>query len=233
MRLACLALSLIASLVLPAFSYAQVQSAGIAAEIVASASTSREDRKNTQYSILANYSYFDTWVPSKYGAAFVFNFGPSDAAEFSYDHGGVGYDYFKVSIGRVSDDRFTVLWRHYGLFNSFNLVAGLHHSNFRVQLGSDLLRSVPGGDTGGVNVVEISTLGPTIGFGNRWQTKGGFVWSFDWLLIHFPLWTLKERTAYLSATHDPVARKDVDDAVKLLKGTPSASMVKAQLGYAF
>ncbi|MBX3021868.1 MAG: hypothetical protein KF799_09350 [Bdellovibrionales bacterium] len=208
-------------------------SAGALDQVIESAAESRADRAKTRWTVLGSYGYFDTWVPSKVGIAAVYNDGPSQSYELQFDRGSVGFDYFKVSLGKVSDDRISLLWRRFGVRNSFNYFLGLHHSSYRIRLGSTLLSSVTGSKRGAVDMLELTTAGPSFGIGNRWQTRGGFVWSVDWLVINFPAWILKTRTAFLDETASASDRKSVEDVLSIIKGAPTGTVVKAQLGYAF
>jgi hypothetical protein len=208
------------------------QSLGVVQNAVATAAESREDRGKTPYTVLASYSYFDTWVPSKWGVAGVYNLSASEAFELGYSRGTVGFDYFHVSIGKISDDRFYLVWRHFGRFNSLNFILGVHHEAFRAKLGNDLMRTVSGHNSS-VELLELTTFGPTFGIGNRWQTRGGFVWSFDWLAVHIPLWALRTRAPFLDATSSSSSRKNVEDVLKAMRDIPTGAVVKVQLGYAF
>lgn len=208
-------------------------SLGAVDAVVSSAAESRDARSLTKWTALAAYSYFDLWVPSKVGVAAVYNPTPSDSYEIQFDRGSVGFDYFHVSLGKVSDERISVLWRRFDRRNSFNYFFGLHHAAYKIRLGSDLLNTVGASQRGAVDVMEINELGPTIGIGNRWQAVNGVVWSFDWLTLNFPLWTLKSRTPFLESTTSDSSRKDVQDALRLLKNVPTGAVVKVQLGYAF
>lgn len=203
--------------------------AGLVEDTVASARESRDARANTRYTALANYAYVDMWVPSKFGLALAYNPDPREAIELAYDRGSVGYDYFSVSIGRVSDDRFSLVWRRFQGFNSFNYFVGVHHEEFRVRIGDTLLRTAGGrGD-----ILELARVGLTFGLGNRWQTPGGFTWGVDWLVVHVPITTLRTRSPFLDATGDERYRGQVDNVLRLFRGVPTVSALKIQLGYSF
>lgn len=208
-------------------------SLGVVDAVVTSAAESRDERVLTKWTVLASYSYFDLWVPSKVGVSAAFNHAGSDSYEIQFDRGSVGFDYFNVSLGKVSDDRVSIIWRHFSQRNSFNYFVGLHHSAYKIKLGDDLLKTVGVSQRGAVEMMEISQLGPTLGFGNRWQSKSGIVWSFDWLTLNFPLWTLKSRTPFLETSTNSRAQKDVQDVLRALKNVPTGAVVKIQLGYAF
>lgn len=200
---------------------------------VTGAAESRDERLLTKWTVLGSYSYFDLWVPSKVGVAAVYNHAVSDSFEIQFDRGSVGFDYFNISLGKVSDDRISLIWRRFNQRNSFNYFVGLHHTSYKIRLGDDLLKTVGATQRGAVEMMEISELGPTIGFGNRWQSKSGIVWSFDWLTLNFPLWTLKSRTPFLDSTSNSSAQKDVQDVLRVLKNVPTGAVVKIHLGYAF
>lgn len=205
------------------------ESAGLIEESVASARESREARASTRHTVLASYAYLDMWVPSKFGIAYAFSPNAGEAFELGYERGSVGYDYFKVSIGRVSDDRFYLVWRRFGGFNSFNYFLGVHHEEFRVRIGDTLLRTSGGrGD-----ILELARAGVTVGVGNRWQTRGGFTWSADWLVLHIPVLSLRTRSPFLDASANEAYRGQVDNVLRLFRDVPTAAALKIQLGFAF
>lgn len=222
-------LSLLLLLTLPARADEPASSAGLIEDTVAAAGESRDARAHTRYTALANYAYVDSWVPSKFGLALAYNPDPSESLELAYDRGSVGYDYFSVSIGRVSDDRFSLVWRRFQTFNSFNYFVGVHHEEFRVRIGDTLLRTAGGrGD-----ILELSRMGLTFGVGNRWQTRGGFTWGADWLVVHVPVMTLRTRSPFLDATNDETYRGRVDNVLRLFRDVPTGAVLKIQLGYSF
>lgn len=193
----------------------------------------RENRASTKWSVLGDYSLFETWVLSKYGWTLAYNTSPSLSYELEYMKGSLGWGYFGIDIGKISEQKATLLRRSFNQRNTFSFITGVYYSKFDVHLGSDLLATVSGSEQANVNLVELATLGVTWGVGNRWQTKKGYVWGADWFVVNLPLATLNESTPFVNETSSQERRDQVNNAMKLFKHVPTLAVVKIQVGFSF
>jgi len=193
----------------------------------------RERRGNSQWTFTGNYSLFEMWVLTKYGVTVGYNRSPSSTYEFEYMRGSLGFGYFGLDIGKISEERFALLWRSYGRRNSFSFVSGLYYNKLDVHLGSDLLASVSGQDRAKVDIMELQTVGLSWGVGNRWQTSGGFVWGADWLVLNVPVWIVKQEHPFIDSSNSAEARDDANDTMRILRRIPAVAALKIQLGVSF
>jgi hypothetical protein len=124
-------------------------------------------------------------------------------------------------------------WRSYGKRNSFSFVTGLYYNVLSMRLGSKALDSVVSGLRTSVDLLEIHTVGINWGIGNRWQTKGGFVWGADWIAINVPLWIVKQEHPFIDASYNEGFREDAQTALSFFRRIPEIAALKIQLGFSF
>ncbi|RYZ85650.1 MAG: hypothetical protein EOP04_15510 [Proteobacteria bacterium] len=194
---------------------------------------SRENRGSTKWSIVGEYSLFETWVLSKKALAVAYNENSDDTYEIEYATGSLGWGSFGIDIGEIKEQRFTLQSRSYNERKTFSFITGLYYNMMSVQVGNALLASVAGSAQSSVKFLELGTVGATWGFGQRWQTKKGYVWGADWFMIHWPLFVTEESVPFLEASNSEERRKDVGNALKLFKRVPEFAVLKIQLGYSF
>nr|HMN69337.1 hypothetical protein [Bdellovibrionales bacterium] len=171
------------------------------------------------------------WTMSRYGLTVGWNRSGSSTYEFEYTRGSLGFGYFGVDIGELAEQRFALNWRSYGRRNSFNFVTGLYYNELEIHIGSKYLTTVA--NVPEVDLLKLNTIGVSSGIGNRWQTKKGFVWGADWLVVHVPLTVTKEQNKFINETRDPDDRGDVDSGMKVLRRIPALAGLKVQLGFSF
>lgn len=196
-------------------------------------SEARENRGSRGFVITGNYSYVDLIIPSKYGVTVGYVKDASDTFELDYMRGSISTGWLGVDIGSITEQRLALLWRSYNQRNTFNFQMGVHYNQFRVHIGDELLRRVTGNPAVDITVMEFQTLGVSWGLGNRWTTKGGFVWGFDWLQLHIPVTTLKEKTPYTEYATNQEDKDDAETASKIIRNFPRIVALKIQLGASF
>jgi len=193
----------------------------------------RTNRAATKWTFSGHYSFFETWVLTKYGMTVAYNRSPSSTYEFEFAKGSVGFGVFGLDIAKLEEQRLALRWRTYCQRNTFNMNYGIYYNKLSARLGSELLDSVSGGPKTSVELLELSTVGVSWGLGHRWQTKGGFIWGADWLTIHMPVFVVKESTPYMDANVSQSDRNAADDTWRELKRFPEFAVIKAQLGFSF
>lgn len=201
-----------------------------AEKVQQSLNTTRENRSAREWTITGNYNFFEMWVVTKYGFTLGWNRSPASTYEFEFMKGSIGLGKYGIDLADISETRMSLIWRSYGKRQSFNFITGLYYNELEAGFGSDYLSTVPGGY---VDLLSIKTLGITWGLGNRWITKGGFVWGFDWFAVHIPVFILEKDDAFTSASTSAEYREDVDDAVSFFSRIPAVGALKVQLGFSW
>lgn len=192
----------------------------------------RLHRGTTEWTVLGNLSALDTWIPMKWGVSVSYNPDENASWELEYLRGKISYGVLVEDIGSISDQRFSLLRRSYSERNSFNFAYGIFYNSLEASLGSEYLATVSGNPRA-YETVKVETLGVSWGMGNRWQTQGGFVWSFDWFLLNVPLVVLESEASFLKASTSESQKKDVRDILKFFEDYPTFAIVKIQLGMSF
>ena len=193
----------------------------------------RSRRAETTWSFLGQYSIFEMWTLTKYGATIGYNKSASTTYEFEYSRGSLGFGYFGVDLGRLSEERFGINWRTYGQRNAFSFVTGLYYNKLGIHFGNDLLAKVPGFERTRVDLLELDTVGLKWGIGSRWQSRGGFVWGADWLSINIPFWTVRQKHPFIDATTSEADREKTQDAINVLRRVPEIAALNVKLGFTF
>ena len=194
--------------------------------------TSRELRELNRHSFLVNYSFFDTWIPGKYGATYAFNASPSGSWEVEYLRGSISVPFFIEDLGKITDQRLTLMYRSFSQRNSFSFLYGANYSSFKFQLGPDYLATITGGNASTFDVVSVETLGITWGMGNRWQINKAII-SFDWFVINIPVVVLESEAPFLEATASESSKEDIRDVLDIIEKFPTLAILKFQLGFSF
>lgn len=194
--------------------------------------TVRDFRSQSQWTVTGNWSYLDMWMPSKIGFTIGYLQDPQNTYELDYMRGSFGLGWMGLDIGGFTDQRLSLIWRTYAARNSLNFQWGVNYNKIDVQVGSQLLSKIAAQNTQ-YSLIELETLGLTWGLGNRWQTKGGFVWSVDWFQVNLPLLILKSKAPFVDATPDARDRDNAQNAINLITRIPRLVAFKVQLGLAF
>jgi len=203
------------------------------APVTESFASAKDFRGARSWVITGNYSYIDLLIPSKIGLTVGYVADAANTVEIDYMRGSLGFGWLGVDIGSLTEQRLALLWRSYNQRNTFNFQMGVNYNHFRVHIGDELLRRVTGNPAVDITVMEFQTLGVSWGMGNRWVTRGGFVWGFDWLQIHVPVATLKEKTPYIDAASNQEDKDDAETASKIIRNFPRIVALKIQLGASF
>lgn len=188
-------------------------------------------RGEKDLSLTASYSLLDTWTLGKFGIAASFQ-NPTHSWDVDFQHGSLGLN-FIADIGSLSEDRLHVFKRSYAARNSFNWYYGFFISRFRLHLGNSVMDSVTQGSYPNVDLLEVQMLGPTLGFGNRWQRRSGVSFGIDWLQVNIPLFTIKEHSPFFKSDASSDDKDAVRDSLRYFKYFPTLSVGKLYFGYSF
>lgn len=190
-------------------------------------------RAQTRWTGLVNYTLLEMWVLTKYGITAAYNESAERTYELEYMRGSLGVGAFGIDIGKVEEQRLSFLVRSFAHRNSFSFGYGGFLSETTARLGNDYLATVPGVSRSSVELMKVQTLGASLTLGNRWQLKNGFVWSFDWLALYWPLVVLSQDSPFIDKSADPGKRGKADDAMTVFRRIPSLGALKIQLGFSF
>lgn len=184
------------------------------------------------YLALLTYSPIDLLIPSKIGASFGYMESADKIWEFEYLRGSLSAPFVVGDLGKMTDERVSVMKRSYSGSNSFNFSYGITYYNFSLRLGSDILSRVSGGQ-GAMDMIQIQSLGVNLGLGHRWSIAKNITAGVDWVSWSQPLLTLKKDAAFLDQANDANDKDDVDKAVKLITYFPRFVFLKLQVGVLF
>lgn len=196
-------------------------------------SLSRETRERKKYFVFASYSPFDLLIPSKIGITGGYHKTGDKSWEFEYLKGSVSVPFVVEDLGRMTDEKFSILCRSYFGGNSFNLSYGLTYFNFSLHLGDRLINRVTAGAYPSLDVVELKSIGGHVGLGNRWVLNNGFSFGIDWISWSQPIFVTEKNSAFLTYATNQEDRDDVGKALNVISYFPRFAVVKLQIGYVF
>lgn len=203
-------------------------------EIGAKADETRLRRTLANGFALINYSALDLLIPSKYGLTLGWIHHADKTWEFEYLHGSLSVPFLIKDLGKMSDDRYSLIARSYMGANSFNISYGISYFDFSVHLGNEYLDKVTGPNyRSSMDLVELEGMGFNVGFGNRWSLNKNITLGIDWISWAQPIFTTKRKSAFLDSAADESDRKDVEDGLGYIANFPRFSFLKLQLGILF
>lgn len=190
-------------------------------------------RENTKYYLLGNYAVLDLLVPTKYG----FSMGAVEDVrrswELEYLHGSLSVPFIIEDLGKVTDDRISVIGRSYFGNNSFNFNYGLSYFSFLLHLGDKLLNQLTGGAYPSVDLIEVNSVGFHLGIGNRWAINKSATLGIDWVEWSQPVIVTSKKTAFLDYATKQSDRDAVDSLIKTVSYFPRLTIFKIQFGFLF
>ncbi len=190
-------------------------------------------RAKSRWAILGNYSLIDTWIPSKYGVTVAYIPSADAAWEIEYLRGSLSFELFIKDLGKMTDERLSLIRRFYSDRNSFSFFAGAAYHSFSVHLGDRLTSLISNNLIPNVDLVTVKTLGFIGGLGNRWQFGSGWTLGVDWFSMYVPIKTLEAEAPYVSSTASESGKNDVRDVMDVIKRIPTFAVFKFQVGMSF
>jgi hypothetical protein len=189
--------------------------------------------EKNDYFALANYSPVDLLVPSKFGFTLGYADDPEKTWEFEYLRGSISVPFIIEDLGKMTDERFSVIKRSYSEGSSFNLSYGLSYFDFSFHLGDRLLNRVTGGNYPWIDLVQVQSLGFNLALGNRWLVKKNMIFGVDWISWAQPVLVTNKKSAFLDNASNQQDKDDVDKAMKLISYFPRLAFLKLQVGISF
>lgn len=191
-----------------------------------------ERREFYSYSGLLTYAPFDLIIPSKLGATLSYQQDADRTYELEFLRGTFAIPFVIDDLGKITDQRLSLLKRSYFGSNSFNIIYGLTYFTFSVHIGDDIMNRIVGSYPD-INLVAIEALGFTVGFGNRWVIADRFILGVDWFSWAQPVYVTKRDAKILDYTTDPDDYKNIDDVLRIASYFPRFSLFKLQAGIMF
>lgn len=198
-----------------------------------SAMKSRISRGTSDVTAHLIFSPLDLFIPKKIGASVGWIESASRTWEFEYLRGKISAPSFLEDLGKMTDEKISIMARSYFSKNSFNLSYGLTYFRFKVQLGSEQLQGIPPGERSQFDVVELESFGVNVGVGNRWALTEHISFGVDWIELYQPLVETKANTDFVDETSDQDTKDDVEDLLDIVGHFPRFTVLKLQLGMTF
>lgn len=202
-------------------------------QVVEYTSISRQKRAEYAYYLQLNYAPMDLIIPSKMGATLGSQKDIDNSYEIEILRGTLAFPFIVEDLGKMTDFKYSLLFRSYSGRESFNFSYGVTYFDFTVELGDKLLNKLTGGFIPAVDLIKIQSLGFHLGVGNRWNFGKNFSFGVDWITWSQPLFVTKREAPYLDYVTDEDAKKSVNDAISLISYLPRFSLFKLQLAYMF
>ena len=202
-------------------------------QIVGTFSTTKNHRADSEYLFLLNYSPVDLIIPSKMGLTLGLISDVDQTWELEYLKGSIAVPFIVEDLGKMTDERISLVGRKYFGSNSFNMSYGLSYYNFSIHLGDDFLNRISGGSYPSIDLIEVQSLGAHIGIGNRWTFDHNITFGVDWISWSQPLTVISEKNDYKKYATDPDDLDDVEKAIDVISAFPRFSLFKLQFGLLF
>lgn len=181
-----------------------------------------------------NYAPLDLIVPSKLGVALSWIKDSNTEYEMEYLKAQVSVPALIGDIGQISEQRLSLVGRHYMGTNSFNIGFGLSYNNTSVQVGNDILSQLsPGSDVSSLDVIKIETLGLNFTLGHRWAIHKNIVFGVDWFSWSQPIYKSYVSTDILNYIQNADDSSKVSKGIDIIGMFPRWGVIKCQLGIWF
>ena len=187
----------------------------------------------TDYFILGNYSLMDLLIPSKIGLSIGVVKSADVTWEIEYLKGSLSVPFVVEDLGKMEDEKISLIRRSYFGGNSFNFSYGLTYFDFSLHLGDKLLNRISGGNYPSLDLVRVQSAGFNLGIGNRWTFKKDITLGVDWISWSQPIFITKNNSSYLDYATNPEDRDRVDKAMKIISHFPRLAFLKFQFGVSF
>ena len=179
------------------------------------------------------YSPIDLVIPSKLGLSLGLNNGGNNTWELEYLRGSVSVPFIIEDLGKMTDERISIIRRSYFGGNTFNVSYGISYFSFSMHLGDKLMNGLTGGAYPALDLVEIKSYGLNVGIGNRWIFNKNVSFGVDWISLSQPVMVTDKKSYFLDYASNQQDKDDVDKAMKVISYFPRIVLFKLQLGILF
>jgi len=202
-------------------------------EVTSALEPTRVRRSESEYFVYGNYSPIDLIIPSKLGFTLGWTKNVDKSWEIEYLSGSVSVPFLVKDLGKMTDQRISLIGRSYFGSNSFNFSYGLSYMKFSAYLGDQFLSVVTGGSYPSIDLIQIDSLGFNLAIGNRWVFNKNISFGVDWISWAQPVSLQKKHSVFLDHASNSSERDSVNDAVNLISFFPRLVLFKLQLGILF
>ncbi len=190
-------------------------------------------RYKYDYFFYGMYSPIDLVIPSKLGFSFGLTNDGNNTWELEYLRGSLSVPFIIEDLGKMTDERISIVRRSYFGGNSFNVSYGISYFSFSMHLGDKLMNGLTGGAYPSIDLVEIKSYGLNVGIGNRWIFNKNISFGVDWISISQPMMVTDKKSYFLDYSSNQQDKDDVDKAMKVISYFPRVVVFKLQLGILF
>lgn len=196
-------------------------------------SGSRKRRGLESFVVLGNYSFFDLIIPSKIGLTAGYTETADTTWEIEYLRASLSVPFLVDDIGKMTDQRWSIIRRSFLGKNSFNFSYGLTYFDYSVKVGSEILNRLDSSYPGGLDLISLEGVGVNVGFGNRWIIQKNVTIGIDWLSLSQPVILTGKKSGILNYINNANDRKNVEKVIRIGSYFPRLAAIKLQLGISF
>ncbi|MDH4467227.1 MAG: hypothetical protein QE271_04145 [Bacteriovoracaceae bacterium] len=197
-----------------------------------SANQKLHKNEKKKYFLYANYSPIDLIILSKIGFTVGLNQNEHSSWEFEYLRGSYAIPSIIQDLGKMVDERYSIIRRSYFGGGSFNLSYGVTLFSFSVTIGDDFINRL-NANYPSANLLELQSAGFNFGVGNRWKLSDQFSFGVDWFSWSQPVFVTKDEGEFLNYASNQDDRDDIEKAKKIINYLPRLTFLKIQLGILF
>lgn len=185
------------------------------------------------YFVGLTYSPLDLLIPNKWGAKFGGETPGELAWEVEYLRGSLQTPFIIADLGRMTDERYSLIFRSYGQRKSFNFHFGVSYFSFKANLSPKFLNTVPAQVDTSYDIVRVESVGFNLGIGHRWHWGERFLFGVDWLSWAQPVFITKNQSEIKDLTTDEKTKDTISDAVRIANYVPRFLTLKVYLNFSF
>lgn len=198
-----------------------------------SAASASDSSTSPHWSLTGHYSPIDLLIPSKMGAALEYRKSQEASWELEYTSGSIKVPFIIKDLGEVSESRISLMRRLGQEVRGFQFFYGVFYQNFKLHIGNAILNRITGGVYPSIDLVEISSLGATIGLGYRWLLQDKYILGLDGAAWAQPFINTKRSVPFLDVATDANDRDNVETAVRFIQYFPRFYVLKLTFGVRF
>lgn len=179
-----------------------------------------------------HYAPIDLLLPSKIGGTLGWMTSEKAAWEFEYTRGSVAVPFLIKDLGKLEEDRFSLV-RRWGGLTGFNWYFGAFYHRFRLTLGDEIMNRLSGGAYPSLSLLTIEGVGSVLGCGYRWLYSDRWLLGLEFIAWSQPWITTKRDAGFMDLVTNQNDKDNVDTALKVIQYFPRLSILKLSAGYAF
>ncbi len=188
-----------------------------------------DSRKAHSATVLFSYSPLDLLLPSKTGGNFAWHGDADTLYELDYSASSVKIGIQGADLSAMKETRISLLKRNFS-GGAFNWYWGVNYNAMNAHI-SQVLMSTTG--NGVSDLVDVQTLGLSIGVGHRWVIKEKWSLGVDWFSWAQPLAILKKEAPFINETSNGEYKGDIDKVLTVAGYFPRWAAFKLYIGYSF